>query len=396
MFHLISKFDNFMKNLVVLGSTGSIGISTLDVVRKNKKIFKVEALIANTNYQLMIDQYEEFRPSFIYLANSEARKSFLENVRNLDKTTTVLSSEDEITPILGSEDVDIVIAAIVGFAGLKPVYNSLLNGKQVLLANKESYVVAGEFLNKIAKESNSTIFPIDSEHSAIHQCLQGIESNESVSRLILTGSGGPFLRRDIADFASITPDEAIAHPVWSMGKKISVDSSTMMNKCLEIIEARWLFDIKEIDVIIHPEGIIHSLVEFNDNSVIAQLSIPDMKIPIAHALGFPEKITSGAEKLNLAQIGNLSFEEPNLQKFPAIRLAEECLKEGGSSFTILNAANEVCVDAFLERKIGYLDIHKIITKVLDKSHITDVKEVEEFFEVDKKSRYETNAIIAVN
>ena len=385
-----------MKNLVVLGSTGSIGISTLDVVRKNKKIFKVEALIANTNYQLMIDQYEEFRPSFIYLANNEARKSFLENVRNLDKTTTVLSSEDEITPILGSEDVDIVIAAIVGFAGLKPVYNSLLNGKQVLLANKESYVVAGEFLNKIAKESNSTIFPIDSEHSAIHQCLQGIESNESVSRLILTGSGGPFLRRDIADFASITPDEAIAHPVWSMGKKISVDSSTMMNKCLEIIEARWLFDIKEIDVIIHPEGIIHSLVEFNDNSVIAQLSMPDMKIPIAHALGFPEKITSGVEKLNLAQIGNLSFEEPNLQKFPAIRLAEECLKEGGSSFTILNAANEVCVDAFLEGKIGYLDIHKIISKVLDKSHITDVKEVEEFFEVDKKSRYETNAIIAVN
>lgn len=385
-----------MKNLVVLGSTGSIGISTLDVVRKNKKIFKVEALIANTNYQLMIDQYEEFRPSFIYLANNEARKSFLENVRNLDKTTTVLSSEDEITSILGSEDVDIVIAAIVGFAGLKPVYNSLLNGKQVLLANKESYVVAGEFLNKIAKESNSTIFPIDSEHSAIHQCLQGIESNESVSRLILTGSGGPFLRRDIADFASITPDEAIAHPVWSMGKKISVDSSTMMNKCLEIIEARWLFDIKEIDVIIHPEGIIHSLVEFNDNSVIAQLSMPDMKIPIAHALGFPEKITSGVEKLNLAQIGNLSFEEPNLQKFPAIRLAEECLKEGGSSFTILNAANEVCVDAFLEGKIGYLDIHKIISKVLDKSHITDVKEVEEFFEVDKKSRYQTNAIIAVN
>ena len=385
-----------MKNLVVLGSTGSIGISTLDVVRKNKKLFKVEALIANTNYQLMIDQYEEFRPSFIYLANNEARKSFLENVRNLDKTTTVLSSEDEITSILGSEDVDIVIAAIVGFAGLKPVYNSLLNGKQVLLANKESYVVAGEFLNKIAKESNSTIFPIDSEHSAIHQCLQGIESNESVSRLILTGSGGPFLRRDIADFASITPDEAIAHPVWSMGKKISVDSSTMMNKCLEIIEARWLFDIKEIDVIIHPEGIIHSLVEFNDNSVIAQLSMPDMKIPIAHALGFPEKITSGVEKLNLAQIGNLSFEEPNLQKFPAIRLAEECLKEGGSSFTILNAANEVCVDAFLEGKIGYLDIHKIISKVLDKSHITDVKEVEEFFEVDKKSRYETNAIITVN
>tara|TARA_Y100001970_G_scaffold246538_1_gene314570 strand:- start:1162 stop:1707 length:546 start_codon:yes stop_codon:yes gene_type:complete len=181
-----------------------------------------------------------------------------------------------------------------------------------------------------------------------------------------------------------------------MGKKISVDSSTMMNKCLEIIEARWLFDIEEIDVLIHPEGIIHSLVEFKDNSVIAQLSIPDMKIPIAHALGFPEKIYSGVEKLNLAQIGKLSFESPNLNKFPALQLAQDCLQAGGSSFTILNAANEVCVDAFLKGKISYLDIHKIISKVLDKSLITDVKEVEEFFEVDKRSRYETSSIIGSN
>jgi len=298
--------------------------------------------------------------------------------------------------VLRSDDVDTVVAAIVGFAGLKPVYDSLINGKEVLLANKESYVVAGQFLNKIAKESNATIFPIDSEHSAIHQCLQGIENKQSISRIILTGSGGPFLNRDIKDFSSITPEEAVTHPVWNMGKKISVDSSTMMNKCLEIIEARWLFDIEEVDVLIHPEGIIHSLVEFKDNSVIAQLSIPDMKIPIAHALGFPEKIYSGVEKLNLAQIGKLSFESPNLNKFPALQLAQDCLQAGGSSFTILNAANEVCVDAFLEGKISYLDIHKIISKVLDKSLITDVKEVEEFFEVDKRSRYETNSIIGLN
>ena len=385
-----------MKTLAVLGSTGSIGVSTLDVVRQNKDKFNVEALIGNANYQLMLDQYEEFRPKYVFLADDNARKSFLENVRNLDKNTTVLSSEDDIESVLRSDDVDTVVAAIVGFAGLKPVYDSLINGKEVLLANKESYVVAGQFLNKIAKESNATIFPIDSEHSAIHQCLQGIENKQSISRIILTGSGGPFLNRDIKDFSSITPEEAVTHPVWNMGKKISVDSSTMMNKCLEIIEARWLFDIEEVDVLIHPEGIIHSLVEFKDNSVIAQLSIPDMKIPIAHALGFPEKIYSGVEKLNLAQIGKLSFESPNLNKFPALQLAQDCLQAGGSSFTILNAANEVCVDAFLEGKISYLDIHKIISKVLDKSLITDVKEVEEFFEVDKRSRYETNSIIGLN
>ena len=385
-----------MKTLAVLGSTGSIGVSTLDVVRQNKDKFHVEVLIANANYQLMLDQYEEFRPKFVFLADGNARKSFLENARNLDKNTTVLSSEDDIESVLRSDDVDTVVAAIVGFAGLKPVYDSLINGKEVLLANKESYVVAGQFLNKIAKESNATIFPIDSEHSAIHQCLQGIENKQSISRIILTGSGGPFLNRDIKDFSSITPEEAVTHPVWNMGKKISVDSSTMMNKCLEIIEARWLFDIEEVDVLIHPEGIIHSLVEFKDNSVIAQLSIPDMKIPIAHALGFPEKIYSGVEKLNLAQIGKLSFESPNLNKFPALQLAQDCLQAGGSSFAILNAANEVCVDAFLEGKISYLDIHKIISKVLDKSLITDVKEVEEFFEVDKRSRYETNVIIGLN
>ena len=385
-----------MKTLAVLGSTGSIGVSTLDVVRQNKDKFNVEALIANANYQLMLDQYEEFRPKFVFLSDGNARKSFLENVRNLDKNTTVLSSEVDVESVLRSDEVNTVVAAIVGFAGLKPVYDSLINGKEVLLANKESYVVAGQFLNKIAKESNSTIFPIDSEHSAIHQCLQGIENKQSISRIILTGSGGPFLNRDIKDFSSITPQEAVTHPVWNMGKKISVDSSTMMNKCLEIIEARWLFDIEEIDVLIHPEGIIHSLVEFKDNSVIAQLSIPDMKIPIAHALGFPEKIYSGVEKLNLAQIGKLSFKSPNLNKFPALRLAQDCLQAGGSSFTILNAANEVCVDAFLEGKISYLDIHKIISKVLDKSLITDVKEVEEFFEVDKRSRYETSSIIGSN
>ena len=385
-----------MKSLAILGSTGSIGTSTLEVVRHNKDKFRVEFLLANSNYQLMIEQCEEFQPKYIYLSDEEAKKSFLSNIKKLGNETTLLSSENEVEQVLGSESIDTVVAAIVGFAGLKPVYHSLKNGKHVLLANKESYVVAGEFLNNISKESNSTIFPIDSEHSAIHQCLQGIENKDSISRLILTGSGGPFLKRDLNDFASITPQEAVAHPVWTMGEKISVDSSTMMNKCLEIIEARWLFDIEDIDVIIHPEGIVHSMVEFGDNSVIAQLSVPDMKIPIAHGLGFPKKIPSGAEKLSLDKIKTLSFEEPDFRKFPALLLANDCLKTGGTSFTILNAANEVCVDAFLKGKITYLDIHKIISKVLDNSLITNVQEVEEFFEVDRQSRQETNAIIALH
>ena len=385
-----------MKSLAILGSTGSIGTSTLEVVRHNKDKFRVEFLLANSNYQLMIEQCEEFQPKYIYLRSEEAKKYFLSNIGQLSNKTTLLSSDEEVEQVLGSEFIDTVVAAIVGFAGLKPVYHSLKNGKHVLLANKESYVVAGEFLNKISKESNSTIFPIDSEHSAIHQCLQGIENKDSISRLILTGSGGPFLKRNFNDFISITPKEAVAHPVWNMGEKISVDSSTMMNKCLEIIEARWLFDIEDIEVIIHPEGIVHSMVEFNDNSVIAQLSVPDMKIPIAHGLGFPKKISSGAERLSLDKIKTLSFEKPDLKKFPALLLAKECLREGGTSFTILNAANEECVDAFLKGKITYLDIHKIISKVLDKSVITNVQEVEEFFEVDKQSRQETNSIIALD
>ena len=248
-------------------------------------------------------------------------------------------------------------------------------------------------LNKLSKETGSTIFPIDSEHSAIHQCLMGIEDKRSVSRIILTGSGGPFLDRDINDFDDITPEEATAHPIWKMGEKISVDSSTMMNKCLEIIEARWLFDVKNIDVLIHPEGIVHSLVEFTDKSVIAQLSEPDMKIPIAYGLAFPERITSGSNSIDFEEFNTLSFRKPDYEKFPALGLARNCIAEGGSSFAILNAANEECVNAFLKGKIKYLDIFKIISKVLDKSSIKDVKDLNDIFESDTESRERSKELI---
>ena len=375
-----------MKNLAILGSTGSVGKSTLDVVRRNNDKFQINLLTANKNFEILLKQVHEFQPKFIYLNNPDAQKSLVEAAKSLNFNTTFLTNEDELMDILSSQESEIIVAAMVGVAGLKPVHHAVKNGKQILLANKESYVVAGEMLNNLSIETGSTIFPIDSEHSAIHQCLTGIEDKGSVSRIILTGSGGPFLDRDINDFDNITPEEATSHPVWKMGKKISVDSSTMMNKCLEIIEARWLFNVKDIDVLIHPQGIIHSLVEFTDKSIIAQLSEPDMKIPIAYGLAFPERITSGSSSINFDEFNNLSFRKPDFNKFPALGLAKDCIEVGGSSFAILNAVNDECVDAFLEGKIKYLDIFKIITNVLDKSNIKEVKDLNDIFESDLEAR----------
>ena len=378
-----------MKNLSILGSTGSVGKSTLEVVRRNAEKFQINLLTANTNFSLMLDQIEEFGPKFVFLEDTEAQKSLLKELEKTKINTTLLTSEDQLMEVLADKNSEIVVAAMVGVAGLKPVYHAVEHGKNILLANKESYVVAGEILNSLSSVTGSTIFPIDSEHSAIHQCLEGVKDKDSISKLILTGSGGPFLDRDIDDFDNVTPEEAISHPIWKMGNKISVDSSTMMNKCLEIIEARWLFDIVDIEVLIHPEGIVHSIVEFTDNSMLAQMSVPDMKIPIAYGLGFPERIISGSESINLDTLRTLTFRKPDYNKFPALKLAKESIKEGGTSFAILNAANEECVEAFLKGKIAYLDIYKLIAKVLDKSDIKDVKCLDDIFQADKESRLMT-------
>lgn len=382
-----------MKNLSILGSTGSVGKSTLEVVRRNADKFQINLLTANTNFSLMLDQIEEFGPKFVFLEDTEAQKSLLRELEKTKINTTLLTSEDQLMEVLADNNSEIVVAAMVGVAGLKPVYHAVEHGKNILLANKESYVVAGEILNSLSSVTGSTIFPIDSEHSAIHQCLEGVKDKDSISKLILTGSGGPFLDRDIDDFDNVTPEEAISHPIWKMGNKISVDSSTMMNKCLEIIEARWLFDIVDIDVLIHPEGIVHSIVEFTDNSMLAQMSVPDMKIPIAYGLGFPERIISGSESINLDTLRTLTFRKPDYNKFPALKLAKESIKEGGTSFAILNAANEECVEAFLKGKIAYLDIYKLIAKVLDKSDIKDVKCLDDIFQADKESRLMTKELI---
>ena len=382
-----------MKNLSILGSTGSVGKSTLEVVRRNAEKFQIDLLTANTNFSLMLDQIEEFGPKFVFLEDTEAQKSLLRELEKTKINTTLLTSEDQLMEVLADNNSEIVVAAMVGVAGLKPVYHAVEHGKNILLANKESYVVAGEILNSLSSVTGSTIFPIDSEHSAIHQCLEGVKDKDSISKLILTGSGGPFLDRDIDDFDNVTPEEAISHPIWKMGNKISVDSSTMMNKCLEIIEARWLFDIVDIEVLIHPEGIVHSIVEFTDNSMLAQMSVPDMKIPIAYGLGFPERIISGSESINLDTLRTLTFRKPDYNKFPALKLAKESIKEGGTSFAILNAANEECVEAFLKGKIAYLDIYKLIAKVLDKSDIKDVKCLDDIFQADKESRLMTRELI---
>ena len=375
-----------MKNVAILGSTGSVGSSSLEVLRANKDEFEVKLLVANKNYESLIKQYREFRPSYIYLHDKKARQELLSTLDKSELGSSLITEEDELNHLLSSDELDIVVAAIVGIAGLNSVTNAVKSGKHILLANKESYIVAGEILNQLSNESGATIFPIDSEHSAIHQCLSGIKDQKSISKLILTGSGGPFLDRDINTFNEITPEEAISHPVWNMGPKISVDSSTMMNKCLEIIEARWLFNNKNIEVLIHPEGIVHSLVEFVDKSLVAQLSVPDMKIPIAYGLGYPSKIDSAASSVNFEIFSNLSFRQPDFQKFPSLNLARQCIEEGGNSPIVINAVNEVSVDAFLKGKIGYLDIYNLISEILDKTDIKVVKKVEDIFEQDKQSR----------
>ena len=373
--------------VVILGSTGSIGSSTLSVIKENPDNFSLNLLTANSNNKKLLEQCKNFRPKYAYMADSSASKELQKELKQESIQTQVLIKDTDLHDVIASEETEIVVAGMVGVTGLEPVLTSIMNGKRLLLANKESYVVAGEYLNHLAEENKATIFPIDSEHSAIHQCLAGSLNNQTdVSKIILTGSGGPFFNTDIKLFKDITPEEAISHPIWNMGKKISVDSSTMMNKGLEIIEARWLFNIEDIEIVIHPEGIIHSMVEFKDNSVIAQLSLPDMKIPIAYGLGYPSRISSGARKLDLAELGALNFFDPDFNRFPCLNLAIEAMNCSGNAPAALNAANEEAVSAFLDNKIGYLDIHKIIASVMDRIEILTVKEIQDIYETDRFAR----------
>tara|TARA_B100001123_G_scaffold410192_1_gene505064 strand:+ start:2591 stop:3763 length:1173 start_codon:yes stop_codon:yes gene_type:complete len=376
------------KSIAVLGSTGSIGDSTLKVVDANPDIFSINLLAAESNTDLIYEQCKSYSPKYVYLKDKLSSKDLKAKLNSNNSKISVIN-EIDFLQVISSSEVEIVVAGIVGIAGLETVYRAASSGKTILLANKESYVVAGELLNKLALKNNSIIFPIDSEHSAIHQCLSGIpDPRKSVKRVTLTGSGGPFLNKDLKHFHKITPEEATNHPVWKMGKKISVDSATMMNKGLEVIEAKWLFELDpgQIDILIHPEGIVHSLVEFEDSSVIAQMSVPDMKIPIAYGLGFPKRINSFSESLNLQEIGQLTFSKPDLIKFPSISLAKEALNLGGTASALLNASNEEAVKAFLNKRISFNQITEIISFVMDTIQTKTVKELACVFEADTQGR----------
>ena len=369
------------KRISILGSTGSIGVSTLGVVDQFQNQFDIVYLSTFQNCKLIIDQAKKYRPKAVVVVND----SNIENVKKelVKDNIDVLVGREGLLEISKRDDIDLVMNGLVGSAGMEPTINALNSGVDVALSNKESMVMAGDLINKIINEKGAKIYPVDSEHSAIWQCLVG-ENIQDVKRIILTGSGGPFRTRDISTFAEISLEEALNHPNWSMGNKITIDSATMMNKGLEVIEARWLFDLKihQIDILIHPQSIIHSMVEFNDRSIKAQLGIPDMKIPIQYALTYPTHLLSDWEELDLAKIGELTFEEKDIEKFPCIELAYESLRSGGSTPAVLNVANDNAVYSFLNKKIKFTDIPIIIEEACSTHDFIKNPNLDELLELE--------------
>ena len=359
-----------VRNLTILGATGTIGVNTLDVVARHPDRFRVVALTGQNQIDKLAEQCRRFRPRYAVVLDAGKARTLEDLLRGTG--IEVLVGVEALEYVSALREVDSVMAAIVGAAGLRPALAAAKAGKRVLLANKETLVMAGRFFMEAVREHGATLLPIDSEHNAVFQSLPAGYAGDPVShgvrRVLLTASGGPFRSRAIETLKDITPEEAVAHPNWVMGKKISVDSATMMNKGLEVIEARWLFDARpeQIEVVIHPQSIIHSMVEYLDGSVLAQLSNPDMRTPIAHSLAYPERVEAGVNWLDLAKIGSLTFEKPDLRRFPCLGLAYQALAVGGAAPAILNAANEEAVAAFLDRRIPYLAIAATLEKVLEK------------------------------
>jgi 1-deoxy-D-xylulose-5-phosphate reductoisomerase len=385
-------------SIVVLGSTGSIGISTLSVVSRHPQRYRVFALAAYSDVDTLFAQCLEFQPYYAVLANPDAATELMERVRKAGVDCKVLSGPQSLEFVAAHPEADAVMAAIVGAAGLPSTLAAAKAGKKIMLANKESMVMAGPLLIDTARISGAVLLPIDSEHNAIFQALPanyaGDMEASGVRRLILTASGGPFLRSHPEDLADITPDQACAHPKWVMGRKISVDSATLMNKGLEVIEAHYLFGAKhdQIDVVIHPQSVVHSMVEYFDGSVIAQLGNPDMRTPIAHAMAFPDRIDSGVESLNLLATGSLEFEAPDMERFPCLRLAYDALRAGGSMSVYLNAANEVAVDRFLRNELAFIEIKSVVETVLEGLAPAPVGSIEEIVAADKMARESAESV----
>ena len=386
------------QNITILGSTGSIGKSTLDVVARHPEKFTVFALSANTQHEVLLEQCLKFRPKYAVMRDESGAQRLREGIVGAGLNTEVESGVAALEKIASLPEVDTVMAAIVGAAGMQPALAAARSGKRILLANKETLVMAGQLFMDAVKENGAVLLPIDSEHNAIFQVLprEGSLERGGVKRILLTASGGPFRSFSREALERVTPDEACRHPNWVMGRKISVDSATMMNKGLEVIEAHWLFNAgaDRIRVVVHPESIIHSMVEYIDGSILAQLGNPDMRTPIAYALGFPQRIDSGVESLDLCRIATLHFEEPDFSRFPCLALAFQALKAGGAAATILNAANEVAVQYFLEKRIRFTAISEMIEETLSELGALPLDTLEEAIEIDRMARGVATALLS--
>ena len=377
---------------MVLGSTGSVGLSTLAVIEQNRDRFDAFALTAHSNIDLLIEQCHIFRPKYLVISDPNKLTSLQNKLVTAGLNVTVLAGPDGLNEIVQHDYVDVVVSGIVGAVGLGPIHQALLNGKTVLVANKEPIVMAGDFLARVAKESKGVILPVDSEHNAIFQCLSPLlppyYSEQGISKILLTASGGPFLETPLNELSNVTVAQAIKHPKWNMGRKISVDSATMMNKGLEVIEAHHLFAIpaEAIEVVIHPQSIVHSMVQYIDGSTLAQLANPDMRVPIAHCLNYPKRIGLNVDHISIKDIATLQFQEPDFHRFPCLSLAYEALSHGGAAVIGLNAINEIIVDEFLKERIGISDISYFLESALNVFDASDPGSIEDVLHVDAAAR----------
>lgn len=380
------------KRLAVLGSTGSIGTQTLDVVSKHPDIFEVEVLTANNRIGKLIEQCRTFHPNVVVIANKEKYTQLKEALEDLP--IKVYAGSEAIAQVVEMGTVDIVLTAMVGFSGLLPTIKAIKAKKTIALANKETLVVAGDMITKLATDNKVPILPVDSEHSAIFQCLAG-EFQNPIEKIYLTASGGPFRGKNKDFLRHVTPEQALNHPNWDMGNKITIDSASMMNKGLEVIEARWLFGLKpeQIDVIVHPQSIVHSIVQFNDGSMKAQMGLPDMRLPIQYALTYPNRITSDFPRFNFMEYASLTFEQPDMDAFRNLAIAFEALKTGGNKPCIMNAANEIVVEAFLENEISFLKMSDIIEQTMSKATFIQNPSIDDYFNSDKEARRIAKSLI---
>lgn len=373
------------RQLAILGSTGSIGAQALEVVSEHSDLFEVYALTANNQVDLLINQARKYMPEVVVIANERKYPELKEALEDLP--IKVWAGADAIAQMVQSEPIDMVLTAMVGYSGLRPTISAIKAGKAIALANKETLVVAGELIMKLAAEHKVPILPVDSEHSAIFQCLTGAYDNP-IEKILLTASGGPFRRKTLEELATVTKAQALRHPNWTMGAKITIDSASMMNKGFEMIEAKWLFDVTpdQVQVVVHPQSVIHSMVQFEDGAVIAQLGIPDMKLPIAYAFSFPTRMRSMAPRLDFNQYSTLTFEEPDMERFRNLAFAFEAARQGGNMPCILNAANEVVVAAFLQDRIGFLQMSDVIEQTMRKASFIVNPSYEDYVATDTEAR----------